>query len=107
MFLFKDRKSLMPERRNRKRRKRQDDIINEISPKKGFSRFSQKSFQKLETNLRSSEDLVEPEKKKPRLCLASDIEFELSHKSETELKRSSYPHFSHRSQTLDKMLKLR
>ena len=96
----------MPERRNRKRRKRQEDK-NEISPKKEFSRFSQKSFQKLETNLRSSEDLVEPEKKKPRLCLASDIEFELSHKSETELKRSSYPHFSHRSQTLDKMLKLR
>ena len=91
----------MPERRNRKRRKRQEDE-NEISPKKGFSH---KSFQKLETNLRSS-DLVEPEKKKPRLCLASDIEFELSHKSETALKRS-YPHFSHRSQALDKMLQLR
>ncbi len=88
---------MIPERQKRKRRK---EVKDENLPKKGISR---KKFQKLETNIRSS-DLVEPEKKKPKLCLASsDIEIELSHRSSEH----SHQHFSHRSEALEKMLKLR
>jgi len=90
---------LNPERRKRKRRK---EVKDENLPKKGISR---KKIQKLEANL-SSSDLVEPEKKKPKLCLASsDIEIELSHKSSNS--KPSHQHFSHRSEALEKMLKLR
>jgi hypothetical protein len=88
----------MPERRKRKRRKRES---NGYSPKKQI--FEERST-KLETK-----NLVEPEKKKPKLCSNSDMmemEIELSQKSEALAKRS-YPQFSHRSETLEKMLKLR